>query len=112
MNTLFLSLNILHLLVSQFHPVAGMDFQIELVTQFEEKRILLDCQSFFNGLHSQIYSNGKWNEEWFVMIDGNSCENLTNYTVNKISVGQSYCLNANLEEKSLDVSSDLGLCQN
>ena len=110
MNALFLSLTVFHFLVVQFNPISGMDFQIELVTQFKEKRILLDCQSFFNGLHSQVYSNEKWIDEWFLMIDGNSCETLTNYTINKSKNGQSYCLNANLENKSVDVSTDLSLC--
>ena len=100
-----------NLLVTKYNLVPGMDYQIELVIENQEKKILLDCQSFVSGLHSKILVGEKWSDEWFILLGGNSCELLMENSIKSIEDNQPFCLKVNLEEKVVTFVSDPASCQ-
>lgn len=105
-----LSLSDSKLLINNYKPVPGMDYQMELSVPNPEKRVLLDCQSFFNGIHLQSAVQGKWKDDWFLMIEGNDCEELSQFAKSNLDANRPFCLNVNLEERSVDVSANLDDC--
>lgn len=110
MVALLLSLSDAKLLINGYKPVPGMDYQIELSVPNPEKRVLLDCQSFFNGVHYQSDVNGKWKDDWQMIIEGNDCEDISQFAKSNLEAGNSFCLNINLEDRAIDVSSNLDEC--
>lgn len=83
---------------------------MELSVPSPQKRVLLDCQSFFNGVHYQSMANGKWKDEWSMIIDGNDCEDIASFARESLDAQQPFCLNVKLEEREIDVSSNLDEC--
>lgn len=110
MIALMLSFSESKLLINGYQRVPGMDYQMELSVPNPAKRVLLDCQSFFNGVHYQSAVNGKWKDDWSMIIDGNDCEDVSMFAKNNLDAGNPFCLNVDPEEKSIEVSSNLDEC--
>lgn len=110
MISLLLSLSSNKILIHDYHPIPGMDFQMELSVSNPQKRVLLDCQSFFNGVHMQNAVNGKWKDEWFLIIQGNDCEDVSQFAKSSIDAGNPFCLNVDMENRSIDVSANIDDC--
>lgn len=110
MVALLLSFSSARLLINGYQAVPGMDYQMELSVPNPEKRVLLDCQSFFNGLHYQSAVNGKWKDDWHMVIDGSDCEDILQFAKSSIDAGNPFCLNVNLEERSIDISANIDDC--
>jgi len=99
--------------VENYKEVPGMDFQVELVVKDLEQdhRLLLDCQSFINGLHYSKWVQNKWSDLWFLMLDGNDCEDASNFSRGSIDKMEPFCLAVSLDKKEVDFYSSLNDCQ-
>lgn len=100
-------------IVEEYRGVPGMDYQMELVLRDQElnHRMLLDCQSFINGLHYMDQLNNKWKDEWFLMLSGNDCEDVSNFSQASFEKGEPYCLSVNLKDSELNFNSSLFDCE-
>lgn len=83
---------------------------MELSVSNPQKRVLLDCQSFFNGVHYQSAVDGKWKDDWFMIMDGNDCEDVAQFAKSSLDANGPFCLNVDLEKHEVDVSSNLDEC--
>lgn len=99
--------------VENYKEVLGMDFQVELVVKDQEldHRLLLDCQSFINGLHYSKWVQNRWNDKWFLMLEGNDCEDAANYSKGSIDKMEPFCMAVSLEKKQVDFYSSLSDCK-
>ncbi len=101
------------LLMKGYRPVEGMDYQIELLLNEPDDhvKVLLDCQSFINGLHHMRYEDKKWIDNWFYMLGGNDCEEAASQAVGFSQLNLLYCLRVNEEEYKLDLSPQIEDCE-
>lgn len=100
-------------IVENYKEVPGMDFQVELVVKDQalDHRLLLDCQSFINGLHYSKWGPDRWNDLWFLMLDGNDCEEAANFSKNSGDRMEPFCLSVNIENKVVDFYSSPSDCE-
>lgn len=100
------------ILLKGYRPVSGMDYQIELLLNRPDDhvKLLLDCQSFINGLNYLRYEDKKWVSEWFYMLSGNDCEEAAQQVFGLSSLNILFCLNINEEEYKLDLSGNIENC--
>ena len=101
-------------IVEEYKEVPGMDYQMELVLRDQElnHRMLLDCQSFINGLHYMDRLDSRWHDEWFLMLSGNDCEDVSVFSQSSFEKGEPYCLSVNLQDKEVNFNSSLLDCGN
>jgi hypothetical protein len=102
-----------HYLINDYKLVPGMDYQVELVLQNPQinHRLLLDCQSFINGLHYLKFDDAKWRDVWFMMLSGNDCEDASNFSKKSLEAGVPFCLIADPQNIDLNFDVDLRSCQ-
>lgn len=103
----------INLVIDDYKSVPGMDYQIELVMKHSppQHRLLLDCQSFINGLHYEKNLEKKWNSIWFIMLSGNECEDASNFSKSISEANNDYCLVVDPEEKVINFNEDLSECE-
>ena len=89
-----------------------MEYARELIPNnpIVDHQIILDCQSFFNGIHYKIYKKGKWQDDWFIMLAGKDCEDSMDFSDESITNLKPYCLIVNHQTKEVDFNSDVSLC--
>ena len=89
-----------------------MEFARELCPLFPlfDYRIILDCQSFFNGVHYQKFYSSKWQDSWFVMLTGADCEEAIYFSDNSILNLKPYCLTVKTVTHDVVFNTDLSLC--
>lgn len=99
-------------IIENYKLVPEMDYQIELIARNPviNHRLLLDCQSFINGLHYMKLIESRWSDKWFLMLDGNDCEDASNFARSSSQDSKPYCMKVNLENRDLDFNSELAPC--
>jgi hypothetical protein len=92
--------------------IPQMDYQLELILEpsSENSKMILDCQSFVNGLNLLEYFEDKWSQKWFYMLSGNDCEDAALFSIKSQEENKPYCLILNFDEYNLDLSHDLKKC--
>lgn len=91
-----------------------MDYQLELILQkpVTNQKLILDCQSFINGLVKLEYIDQRWEESAFFMLSGNYCEDAMRFGLKAAETNSPYCLMIDYEQFNLSLSYDLSLCNN
>lgn len=113
---LFLSINSFaanyNYLVDNYKKIPGMDFQLELLTRhpMENQRILVDCQSFINGIHFAKKNEGRWSDIWYIIISGNECEEVRAFVFETINNSAPFCLQVDVETRNINFNSSLEEC--
>lgn len=99
-------------LVESYKKVPGMDYQMEYVVQNPklDHKILLDCQSFISGLHYMNQVNSRWNDVWFLVLEGGDCEDVALFSRDSLDQLAPFCLKVDVNQRNLDFSSDLSNC--
>ncbi|MCK6593947.1 MAG: hypothetical protein L6Q33_02010 [Bacteriovoracaceae bacterium] len=100
-------------IIESYNDIPQMDYQIEWVVQNPEAdhKLLLDCQSFINGLHYMRNVENRWIDRWVVMLSGNDCENAAIYSMDALKNSGPFCLFVDISEEKLDFYSDLSDCK-
>lgn len=98
--------------VEGYKHVPGMDYQIELLVQkpVEDHKVVLDCQSFINGLHYMNFEEQRWHDVWFLVMSGNDCEGASVFSREAIDRNEPFCVHVNLDNKAIDFFSDPSAC--
>lgn len=93
--------------------IPQMDYQMEFVVKYPKNsnRLVLDCQSFINGLYYMRFSEDEWKNLWFMMLSGNQCEDIAFFGRASIEEEKPFCMFVNLDAESVDLYSDLSECQ-
>lgn len=99
-------------IIQGHRPVPDMDYQLELVLQkpIPEQKLLLDCQSFVNGLVKLEYIDSSWENVGFFMLAGNDCDEAARFVIKAQEDRLPYCLKLNFEKFNLELSYDLSKC--
>ncbi len=99
-------------LVEGYKKVPGMDYQMEYVVKNPkvDSKILLDCQSFISGLHYMNQENNKWNDLWFLVLEGGDCENIALFSRGSLDQLAPFCLRVDVNQRNLDFSSNMSDC--
>lgn len=100
-------------IIQGYNDIPQMDYQMEWVVQNPEAdhKLLLDCQSFVNGLHYMRNVENRWIDRWFVMLSGNDCENAAFFSKDALEKSGPFCLFVNVSDEKLDFYSDLSDCK-
>lgn len=113
---LFLSINSFaanyNYVIDNYKKIPGMDFQLELITRqtLENQRILVDCQSFINGIHYEKKLEGRWNDIWYIVISGNECEDVRAFVFDSINKDVPFCMQVDDETRNINFNSSLEVC--
>ena len=100
-------------IIQGYKLVPEMDYQLELVLQnpIPNQKLLLDCQSFVNGLVKLEYIDSIWENVGFFMLAGNDCDEAAQYGLKAQEESLPYCLKLNFEKFNLELSYDLSKCE-
>lgn len=100
-------------IIDSYKDIPQMDYQLELVIKYPKNanRLLLDCQSFINGIHYIKFNENQWKDLWFLMLSGNQCEDIAFFSKAVIEEQRAFCLFINLDAESVDLYEDLSECQ-
>lgn len=85
--------------VSAMSPDGEMDRSFVLTTSFPEK-VVLDCQSFIQGLRI-----GEQEQATFFIMDPNDCEGMQNRVHNSLILNQLHCIDVDQDILSDDTCS-------
>ena len=99
--------------INLYKLVPEMDYQLELVLQnpIPNQKLLLDCQSFVNGLVKLEYIDSIWENVGFFMLAGNDCDEAAQFGLKAQEESLPYCLKLNFEKFNLELSYDLSKCE-
>ncbi len=99
-------------IIVKYNILPQMDYARELILNnpIANQRIILDCQSFFNGIHYQMSIASKWQDDWFMMLAGKDCEDSMHFSDESITNLKPYCLIVNHQSQEVDFNSDVSLC--
>ena len=100
-------------IIKGYKLVPDMDYQLELVMQnpAPNQKLLLDCQSFINGLVKLEYTDSVWENVGFFMLSGNDCDEAAQFGIKAQEMSLPYCLKLNFEKFKLDLSYELSKCE-
>ena len=98
------------MLIQSYQSVPEMDYQMLLTLPTDDKRILLDCQSFINAIYYQSSIDGVWENDWSLMINGGQCEELSQYAKESIDAKIPFCMKVDLHERTMEMSADTSEC--
>lgn len=100
-------------IIQGYKLVPDMDYQLELVLQkpITDQKLLLDCQSFVNGLVKLEYIDFIWENVGFFMLAGNDCDEAARFGIKAQEDQLPYCLKLNFEKFNLELSYDLSRCE-
>ncbi len=100
-------------IIEGYKQVPGMEFQLELVPKkpIDNHRVLLDCQSFINGLHYENLNEDQWKDIWFLMMDGYDCEKAYGFSRELIDKCNPFCVRVNVDNKDINFFSNPEDCQ-
>lgn len=110
MATILLNYSPNKMLIQNYRPVPEMDYQMLLSLPTPNKRMLLDCQSFFNAIYHQTDVNSEWKEDWSLIIDGGECDEISRYAKESLDDGKPFCLSVDLKTRIVDMSSNIEEC--
>lgn len=100
----------IHFLVQDFRHVEGFDFQIEVVTNNPDIKIIADCQSFINGIHGYVREGELWSHQWGIPVSEEKCDYLSQKTVEYSNEGRDFCLGFDLEKQTYQINLELDQC--
>ena len=99
-------------IIDGYRSIPEFDYQIELLLQTnnQSQRLILDCQSFVNGLSELDLVEGEWRLRNFFMISGNNCEEVFNFSLKSFEMHKPFCLKLNFGRYTIDYDYDLSRC--
>lgn len=101
-------------IITGYKQLPMMDYQFELIVKepaLENHRLLLDCQSFINGIYYMKYSEEEWKNIWFIMLSGSDCENAFYYTRTSLGEQGEFCLTVDVANEHLDFHTNPSECK-
>lgn len=115
MNTLIVTALLFNLssykmLIQDYQSVPELDYQTVLTVSNLNKRVLIDCQSFINAIYYQSFVDEVWQNDWSLMINGNQCDDVTEYAKISIDDGNPFCFSVDTKKRLIDVTKNVDEC--
>ncbi len=93
--------------------VQDMDYQVEWLVENPEKehRLIVDSQSFINGIRYERFIENRFQGKWMIYIDGEACVNFVMFGRELIDQNGNFCLIADHQNKNVEILKDLRFCR-